>query len=341
MSAFENEMLGRIFQFVKENVADLDDIDLADTLIPIKTYQANEISRENFQKKINDRHHTPFVVKGLISDTPSVKDWSHEYLMENFREVLITVSNESSGGDEVKKMSLSDIVRSQLDSKHKNSFYINNSAEIFNSYPDLISDVGADKVLELFDGHSINSFCQMFVGNLRTWGTNWHMGNDISCALMVSGSKRWYFIDPRLAYILKPMLDGANGMLTNTDVRLDLNFQKIHNPLYAYAPKFYLDLEPGDALFFTKYWPHSVINTTDLQIMVNMRMTEANLEELEKGYSASNLLPVYDSILNSDPEYIKFKFDIFKNLGKKEKKIGDDNYFSAYQSVNDALEKKS
>ncbi len=123
------------------------------------------------------------------------------------------------------------------------------------------------------------------------------------------------------------------------DARLDINFHKIHNPLYAYAPKFYVDLEPGDVLFFTKYWPHAVINTTPLQIMANMRMTEVNLDTMTKGKDVPTLMPVYDNILNSDPSFIKFKFDIFNSLGKKSKTIGDENYFSAYTTTSDVLSK--
>jgi hypothetical protein len=190
--------------------------------------------------------------------------------------------------------------------------------------------MGADRVLDLFKGHSVNSFNQLFVGNLRTWGTDWHLGNAISCAIMITGVKRWFFLDPRLTYVLKPYFNGSNGLGTQTEIRRTLNEHLETNPLYTYAPKFYVDIEPGDVVFFNKFWPHAVINISPLQIMSNMRMTEVDLETMTLGNAARTLLPVYDNILNSDPEFIKFKFDIFKNLGTKNKTIADSNYFAAY-----------
>ena len=109
-----------------------------------------------------------------------------------------------------------------------------------------------------------------------------------------------------------------------------MDFQAIQNPLYAYMPKFVLDLEAGDALIFTKYWPHAVVNISPFQIMANMRMTEVDIENLKKGNSTANLLPVFDNILNSDPEFIKFKFEIYQSLGKREKEIGDSEYFAGF-----------
>jgi hypothetical protein len=340
MASFERKLLKSKYQQLRDNCADFDEGDYKNTFIPLKTYDFKTMDRTEFQTMINDENSTPIVAKGFLNDTLAVKEWTHEYLMENHKEVEIVAFNYNQDSTDFKKLRLAEILGYQLDEESRESYYINNSAEIFNDYPEMIDDMGADKVLDLFEGHSVNSFSQIFVGNLKTWGTNWHLGNDISCALMINGMKRWYFMDPRLAYILKPALNGPNGMITHVDVRHDLNFHKIHDPLYAYAPKLYVDIEPGDVIFFTKYWPHAVLNLSALQIMANMRMTEADLESMQKGFEAASLLPVYDNILNSDLDFIKFKFDIFQSLGKKSKDIGDNNYFSAFSTTDKVLKEK-
>lgn len=338
MACFETELLETKFAQLQHHCPDVEADDYQHSFIPLKEYDLSDMDRATFQSLINDENNTPIMAKGLIKDSEAVKEWTHQSLMENQKDVEIIAFDYGVDGSDFKKLPLGEIIRAQLDKKNASNFYINNSAEIFNDYPELVDKMGADKVLNLFDGHSINSFSQMFIGNLKTWGTNWHLGNDISCALMINGKKRWYFMDPRLTYILKPMLNGANGMTTKLDVRYDLAFHKIHDPLYAYAPKLYVDIEPGDVIFFTKYWPHSVVNLSPLQIMANMRMTEADLETMTKGHEAASLLPVYDNILNSDPDFIKFKFDIFKDLGKKAKRVGDKTYFSAFATTEEVLE---
>lgn len=337
MATFERDLFEKKLADLQAKCPDLANMDCADTFIKMKSYDLSNMDRNTFQCMINDASNPPIIAKGYLNDTKAVQQWTHEYLIEHYKDTEIIAVGYDEKETSLKKLKLEKILRSQLDKDSKVSYYINNSAEIFNDYPDLIDEVGAEKILDLFHGHSANSFSQLFVGNLRTWGTNWHQGNDISCALMISGVKRWYFVDPRLGYILRPFFDGANGMSAKMDARLDINFHKIHSPLYAYAPKFYVDLEPGDVIFFTKYWPHAVINTTPLQIMANMRMTEVNLDTMTKGKDVPTLMPVYDNILNSDPSFIKFKFDIFNNLGKKSKTIGDENYFSAYTSTSDIL----
>lgn len=340
MASFERKLLQSKYQQLRDSCSDFDEKDYKDSFIPLKTYDFKTMDRTKFQAMINDENNTPIVAKGFLNDTLAVKKWTHEYLMENHKEVEIIAFNYNQDSTDFKKLRLAEILRYQLDEESRESYYINNSAEIFNDYPEMIDDMGADKILDLFEGHSVNSFSQIFVGNLKTWGTNWHLGNDISCALMINGVKRWYFMDPRLTYILKPALNGPNGMITHVDIRHDLAFHKIHDPLYAYAPKLYVDIEPGDVIFFTKYWPHAVLNLSPLQVMANMRMTEADLDSMKKGFEAASLLPVYDNILNSDMDFIKFKFDIFQSLGDKSKDIGDKNYFSAFSTTDKVLKEE-
>ncbi len=343
MESFENELLKTKFEHFKSQCPDFESIDYTKSFIKLEKFDFSDMNREKFQRLINDPKNPPIVVKGMLNDTVSAQKWSHEYLRDHYKDVEI-VAIEYSDSDprsekQFKRLQLSDIINSQLDQRAKKSYYVNNSAEIFNDYPYLIDEIGADKVLDLFKGHSVNSFSQLFIGNLKTWGTNWHQGNDLSCALMINGVKRWIFLDPKLIYILKPILNGPNGMGTKFDVRFDLDFHKIHDPLYAYAPKFIVDIEPGDVIFFTKYWAHAVTNMSPLQIMVNMRMTEVDLESMQKGNTAPNRLPLYDNILNSDPDFIKFKFEIFQNLGKKTKKVGDKSYFSGISTANNETSK--
>jgi hypothetical protein len=336
MEPFETSLLKRKYERLREH-PDFAELDYNQSFIPLPKYRPEELTRERLQAMLNDPRVPPIVIKGLVSDAPAVRTWTHDYLMESYGDVQIMAlqfdeggSYQAAGSGDSAAMSLAEIIRAQLSGKAKSSYYVNNSAQIFNDYPQLLDEIGGQRVLDLFRGHSVNTFSQLFVGNVRTWGTNWHQGNDLSVALMINGVKRWYFIDPRLVHILRPYLNGPNGMMTKGEVRHSLDFQVLHDPLYAYMPKFVLDLEPGDALVFTKYWPHAVVNVSPFQIMANMRMTEVDIELLKKGNSTANLLPVFDNILNSDPEFIKFKFEIYQSLGKHQKEIGDSEYFAGF-----------
>lgn len=336
MEAFETKLLESKLAQLRSR-SDFGELDYTQSFIPLPKYHPDELTPAQFQAMLNDPTVPPIVIRSLVSDAPAVKTWTHDYLMKSYGDVKIMAlrfeedgSYQAVGTGDSAAMSLADIIRAQLSGKANNSYYVNNSAQIFNDYPQLLDEIGGQRVLDLFQRHSVSTFSQLFVGNVRTWGTNWHQGNDLSVALMINGVKRWYFLDPRLVHILRPYLNGPNGMMTKGEVRHSLDFQILQDPLYAYAPKFVLDLEPGDALVFTKYWPHAVVNVSPFQIMANMRMTEVDLELLKKGNSTANLLPVFDNILNSDPEFIKFKFEIYQSLGKRHKEIGDSEYFAGY-----------
>jgi hypothetical protein len=337
MSSFERDLLARKFDALRTGYQDFREDDYRHSFIPLRTHDFSDIGPEQFQALLNDNTNTPILAKGLARDAHAVREWSHRHLIDNYGDVeIMAFDYYAKNADIFRKLKLGEILRSQLDTNARRRYYINNSAEIFNDYPHLIDEVGADRIIELFRGHSINTFSQLFAGNLATWGTNWHQGNDLSCAIMVNGSKRWYFMDPRLSYVLRPTMNGANGIVSTLDGRFDLDYHRVHEPLYAAAPKFYVDMEPGDVLFFTKFWPHAVFNTSPLQIMVNMRMTEIDLETMTKGSAVASLLPIYENILDSDADFIKFKFEIFKNLGRKEKMIGDRTYFSAVSTSGDS-----
>jgi hypothetical protein len=334
MASYESELHAKKLAQLLEHSPELRDIDHAKSFLRLDKYDLTNVSPAEFQAMLNDPKNPPIVAAGLIKDTVAVQTWSHDFLMKNYGDVEIVAweygTATSPSNVQFEKLKISDILRSQVDETAERSYYINNSAEIFAYFPNLADDMGSDRILELFKGHSVNSFNQLFVGSLKTWGTDWHLGNAISCAIMVTGVKRWFFMDPRMTYILRPFFNGSNGMGTQTEIRKELKDHFPQNPLYVYAPKFYVDIEPGDVVFFNKFWPHAVINISPLQIMSNMRMTEVDLENMKLGNAARTLLPVYDNILNSDPEFIKFKFDIFKNLGTKNKTIADSNYFAAY-----------
>jgi hypothetical protein len=308
------------------------------SFVPLPEFDGSDWTSTSFQNFLCQDSTLPVVAKGLIDDSSSVNHWDHQYLIDHFGDVeIVAMDYNQKNSDIFARMPLKEILESQLDQKNKQKFYINNSAEIFKDYPEIINEVGAQKILELFSGQCVNTFSQIFVGNQNTWGTNWHQGNDISCALMINGIKRWYFLDPRLTYILTPLMNGPNGMVSPIDARFDIEYHRINHPLYACVPKFFIDIHPGDVLFFTKYWPHAVFNRSPYQIMVNMRMTEVDLENMTKEETVPCLLPVYDNILNSDPDFINFKFSIFNSLSSGGGKINDESYFSGINTAKDEL----
>lgn len=187
MEAFEEDLLRRKLEELKTNCPFFDELDYNKSFIPMPSYDASEMTTERFQELLKDRNAPPILIRGLTRDSEAVQNWTHEYLMNHFGKVSIQAlqfaedgSYQAAGDAGAGLLSLSDVIRAQLSGKKQQSYYVNNSSQIFIDYPELLEVVGGRKVLDLFRNHSVNSFSQLFVGNVRTWGTNWHQGNDLS-----------------------------------------------------------------------------------------------------------------------------------------------------------------
>ncbi len=331
----EKDFIRRKFDRFKKEFKDFDKLDYRKSNIKIKAFSPEEVNSEMLIEQLCDPGAPPVVIKGLMKDTKAAKVWNHQYLLENYGDVELFgmdySTNDNSDknigfGEGAKKVTAKHVLENQLDPKSKDTFYINNSVDFFNAYPELLEDVGVSKLNNLVKEIVTPLFPQLFIGNLKTWGTDWHINNDVSATFGISGVKRWFFLDPLHAYALQiiPTPHTPAGMLSSafvggsTSIRFDLDYHVLHNPIYAYAPKYYYDQGPGDVIFFPKWWPHSIINQSPLTIMANQRYTEVNLAENKKSFDTAIRMPLYENILRSDPRYRDYNFQIYQSLQKEE-----------------------
>ena len=256
----ENDFLKRKFEKFKNDCNDFDKMDCQKSYIKLKAFKPEEINKEKLNKLLCDPSSPPVVIKGFMSDTKAVKTWSHSYLIENFGDVELVAMDYSKQQHEVteknigftggaKKLTAKYILENQLDPKSKDTFYINNSVEFFNTHPELLNEVEAHKLNNIIEDLANPLFPQLFIGNIKTWGTDWHINNDVSATFGINGTKRWFFLDPMHAYALKviPTPHTPAGMFTEsfiggqTSIRYDMDYHKVHNPVYAHVPKYYYD----------------------------------------------------------------------------------------------------
>lgn len=340
----EKEFIKTKFEKFKKESKDFDKLNYNKSYIKIKAYQPDEISDERIVELLCDPCSPPIIIKGLMKDTKAVRDWGHQYFIDNYGDVELYGMDYSSSaateknigfGDAAKKRTAKYILENHLDPRAKETFYINNSVDFFNAYPELLDDVNTHKLNTKVKDLVIPLFPQMFIGNLKTWGTDWHLNNDLSATIVIKGVKRWFFMDPMHAYSLEilPTPHSPNAMISSafvggsTSIRYDLDYHNVHNPIYAHVPKYYFDQEPGDVIFFPKWWPHAIINQSPLSFMVNQRYTEVNLEENKKSFDSSIRMPLYEKIIRSDPRYRDYSYEVYQML-QEGKLIRDDIYFS-------------
>lgn len=71
---------------------------------------------------------------------------------------------------------------------------------------------------------------------------------------MITGSKKWLFIEPKYSIYLKPQRSKIFNRLFFAENR-DIKYY-----YYDYIPHYEVIINPGDALFVPSYWWHSVDN---------------------------------------------------------------------------------
>ncbi|KAA1246071.1 cupin-like domain-containing protein [Aquimarina sp. RZ0] len=345
----EKEFIMKKFNKFKNTSKDFDNLDYKNSYIKIKALYPEEISDKKIVELLCDTCAAPVVIKGLMKDTKAVKNWDHQFFIKNYGDVEIYGMDYSKNeateknlgfGDAAKKINAKYILENQLDPRSKETFYINNSVDFFAAHPSLLNDVETTKINEKIKDLVTPLYPHLFIGNLKTWGTDWHLNNDISATVAIEGTKRWFFMDPLHAYSLQliPTPHSPVAMLSSsfvggsTSIRYDLDYHFLHNPVYAYAPKFYYDQEPGDVIIFPKWWPHAIINQSELSIMVNQRYTEVNLAENKKSFKTAIRMPLYEGILRSDPRYRDHSFEVYQSL-QKEEIISPEVYFKQQKQL--------
>ena len=198
----EHEFFKRKFERFKKDATDFDKIDYKKSYIKIKGYEPHEINNEKLNELLCDPTSPPVVIKGLMKDSKAVKTWSHEYLLENYGDVELYGMDYSSNdrteknigfGDGAKRVTAKFVLENQLNPKSNDTFYINNSVDFFNAYPELLEQVEINRLNSMVDELVKPLFPQLFIGNFKTWGTEWHFNNDVSATFGISGKKRWFF----------------------------------------------------------------------------------------------------------------------------------------------------
>lgn len=89
MESFERDLFEKKLADLQAAYPDLAATDCADTFIKMKSYDFSDMDRTTFQKMINDASNPPIIAKGFLNDTKAVQEWTHDYLIEHYKDTEI------------------------------------------------------------------------------------------------------------------------------------------------------------------------------------------------------------------------------------------------------------
>ncbi|BCT68261.1 cupin-like domain-containing protein [Nitrosospira sp. NRS527] len=235
-------------------------------VLAIPEYGPGEIDPHRFYRE-HVKRSIPCVLRGFVENASA--DWTLARLAERFPNTVVQALDK--GTKKMVNTSLRQIaedrrrnfIPQQLLLDQNPTFYeyfgIPRSHGYFPVMGRPSKPVLSFLILGLGAGLNANYHCEE--------GPNWYMA--------VSGSKHWTLIESEYSWLLYPAARG-NGMRRFAEFSADEHGEPSDRDTYAlteYAPRYELDLHPGDVLFFPPWMWHKTINLDEEGLGITCRYT--------------------------------------------------------------------
>lgn len=236
----------------------------------------------------------PAIVRGLFTGTPAADKWTDpEYLSSRIGEFIIPVVSDANYNtlqnkrellsfreaytevalDKNSKKYLFFPVESRANFNHSN---VGSAQELRRRVNQVVrEDLELDRIWKGFGGPSHKTFfgAQLVIGRGSndsdvTTGTGWHCAPGNNWFAQVTGTKRWYFMDPKYSALMYPLRGGKANMMTGSR-----EMASYHDNL----PLRYADVLAGDLLYNPDWEWHTIKNYEGLAIGVPIREINVTL----------------------------------------------------------------
>lgn len=290
----------------------------------IECYEPGELTSKDLQE-IYATDIRPIVIRGFAKNHPCVEKWTPEYFRENYGDFKLWYSTTEKLIEE-DGFNLSEYIEHVLKGDIGRA-YLENLSDIFNTHPELHSDIGLDKVGGFLEGFATyHKIAQLFIGGAGT-GAVFHCANELNCFLNIYGQKEWTFVHPKYSAAMYSTMFNK-GIFVGSLVKHNapVKFLEANQPLYNRIPKLRIVLEPGDMLINPPWWWHAINNKPPVSIAVASRwkiQTECqqqnHLYNLMQSFREERLTldgkkMSKDQIVVPDSELRK-KYDSYEDMG--------------------------
>ncbi len=215
-----------------------------------------EISQSDMKAHLKNTNE-PVIFKSVAKDWPCCKKWSFDFFAENFGDEQIAIIDNVGVTDRNKpqEYEITTYAKYVSELKKGSTKYLKFSRIMDEAYT-LRKDFDL-AFLKRF--HLPTTFGQqffMFMGNTESM-TPVHCGFANTVFIQVTGKKKWILWAPNERIFFDPRAERRSYNFSHVDpyVTNDPNF-----PLYKYARRYEVILEPGDILFFPSHLWHQVEN---------------------------------------------------------------------------------
>lgn len=217
---------------------------------------ADKFNKEYF-KKITYEYTQPVLIKNVY-DKSILDEFRIENIVNMYGDIVVEALQMQLEED-IKsiKVTLKEYIN-KIDKGEKYYLTVNNSLA-----SKLNISIFADFYDKLFDN---SGFKNVFLGNKNS-STHLHSELASSCAIQLSGIKKWYLIEPKYSDHLHSIPD------KNKIFHVSSKGFLLNNKNTNYIPHYEIFAEEGDFLYVPPWWWHETLNLTDHNFMFSFRPT--------------------------------------------------------------------
>jgi len=238
----------------------------AATVVPIEELHGDDAAAAFLARR---SAYQPIVLRGFLKQSDHWRDWSLDTFLSTYgheQDLLCCPVRDGYLG-RVREIEVPGV-------------YLHNTQVLLQRHPELLEQAGFALIPRtLAKGLMFSGVTQLMLGRGRG-GSFWHCAGGLNLFCMLSGSKKWSFIDPAESPFLLPMTDGIGrsayfraghgGASELFDEYLEImgedpeaHRNEAYEALFSRATRYEVELEPGDVMFSPPWWWHDVRNTSE------------------------------------------------------------------------------
>jgi hypothetical protein len=216
-----------------------------------------DLTQKQMKEKYFHNISTPVVFKGAANNWNCVKTWSFDFFKDNYGDKEVSLNDNVGIVDRDNPQKYETMTFAEyIDELKRGSGKYLKFSRIMDDDSTLRGDFDLNWLRKFALPGSVGEQFLMFMGNSESM-TPIHAGFANTIFVQITGKKRWIMWAPNERIFFDPRAERRPYNYTNADPHKldDPNF-----PLFKYARRYEILLEPGDVLYFPSHLWHQVEN---------------------------------------------------------------------------------
>lgn len=260
-----------------------------------------DLEKDDFPS-IDNLNQRPYLFKGAARKWSCIEKWDENFFINELGDYTLNISYDLGFNDQ-DKVKLNAKLGTYIQKLKNNKSEYLRFCRIIDEKPALKKDLDLEFLSRFKQSDDLEEF-YFFMGDENTH-TGLHCEVTESIGVQIVGKKKWILIAPEERIFIYPIAKRYNHFLTHLNPE---NFDPQQFPLFPYAKRYEVDLEPGDVLWFPAFYWHYVRNLSPSIGIAYKSLHLKNAVRKSKILTVLFFLRTHPSVVNPFPILKKIFF---------------------------------